>query len=111
MENTEMLLQEKFDLNNIHYQDSITISNIELIKDFYDSHISYWREDIINFNNLYNKFEVKNAIKLIIWISDYYENKIVFSSCYLLKDNSKVHLNIKYEDMINWLQKFELIIK
>ena len=31
MENTEMLLQEKFDLNNIHYQDSITISNIELI--------------------------------------------------------------------------------
>ncbi|MBQ8681523.1 MAG: hypothetical protein IJ509_01245 [Bacilli bacterium] len=104
-------MEDKFDLNNVCYQDSITIKDKEKIKDFYKSHIDFCKEDIIKFEEHYKDFNISNAIELVILVSDYYDNKITFSSYFLMNNNSKVYLNIRDRDMINWLKRFELIIE
>ena len=100
-----------FDLNNISYQESISIKEKHLIVDFYNSYINYWKEDIIGFEEQYKKLDINNVTELIIWVSDYHEKKIEFSSYFLLNDNTKIYLNISTDDMINWLEKFNLISK
>ena len=92
-----------FDLNNISYQESISIKEKHLIVDLYNSYINYWKEDIIGFEEQYKKLDINNVTELIIWVSDYHEKKIEFSSYFLLNDNTKIYLNISTDDMINWL--------
>lgn len=104
-------MTEKFDLNNIFYQDSITIKDKELICDFYNSHINFWKEDIIKFEEYYQDFDISKVKELAIWVSDHHENKITFSSYFVREDNSKVYLDINYKDMIKWLEKQNLITK
>lgn len=101
--------EENFDLNNLCYQDNIEIKNKEMIKDFYDNHIDYWKNDIINFESIYKDFKINKVTKLVIWVSDILENKIVFSIYFLLENNKKIFLNVKYDDMVVWLKKFDLI--
>lgn len=100
---------ENFDLNNLCYQDNIEIKNKEMIKDFYDNHIDYWKNDIINFESIYKDFKINKVTKLVIWVSDILENKIVFSIYFLLENNKKIYFNVKYDDMVVWLKKFDLI--
>ena len=102
---------EKFDLNNICYQDSITIKDKESICDFYNGHINFWKEDIIKFEEYYHDFDISKVKELAIWVSDYHENKITFSSYFVREDDSKVYLDINYQDMIKWLEKHNLIMK
>lgn len=45
----------KFNLDNINYQDCVTINKKDIIIDFYRNYIDYFKEDIINWlekNNL-----------------------------------------------------------
>lgn len=104
-------IMEKFDLNNICYQDSITIKDKQMIIDFYNEHIDFWKEDIIKFEEHYYDLNILNLIELTIWVSDYHENIIRFSSYFVMKDNKKVYLDINYNDMIKWLEKHNLLIK
>lgn len=98
-------------MNDICYQDSITIKDKQMIIDFYNEHIDFWKENIIKFEEYYYDLDILNAIELTILVSDYHKNIIRFSSYFVMKDNKKVYLDINYNDMIKWLEKHNLLIK
>ena len=83
----------KFDLDNIHYQDCVTINKKDMIMDFYRSYADYFKDDIIDFENHYKNFNIDNARELVIWISDCYDNKISFNLFFLMNDASKIYFS------------------
>ena len=103
-------MENKFELNNLYYQDTIEIKDKTLIRDFYEKHIEFLKNDIIDFENHYKNFEISKAVELVIWVSDVHDDKIEFDSYYLMEDNTKTYFYIKFDDMIAWLKEHDLIV-
>ena len=102
-------MENRFDLDDINYQDCITIDKKDMIVDFYESYVDYFKEDIIDFENYYKNFNIDNAIELVIWVSDCHDNKIDFNLFFLMNDSKKIYFSIKCGDMVKWLEKNNLI--
>lgn len=98
-----------FDLNNLNFQDALRISDQDIIKDFYNTHLQYWKNDIYNFDIYFNNLSIENIKNIIIWVSD--EWNYTFDLMFVLNDGTMKSVNIKKTDMINWLIKNNMIEK
>lgn len=97
-----MYLEKSYD----DYQE-IVITNKKLIKDFIDTHIKIWEEDILKFENFKELLNVEN-IKSIDFYS-YISITEDLNYTFIFNDNSRRKFYLDTEVILTWLNNHTLI--
>ena len=97
-----MYLEKKYD----DFQE-IVITNKKLIKDFIDTHIKIWEEDILKFENFKDLLNIEN-IKSIEFYS-YISITEDLNYTFIFNDNSRRNFYLYNEVILTWLNNHTLI--
>lgn len=97
-----MYLEKDYD----DYQE-ITITDKKLIKDFIDSHLNVWEEDILKFENFKDLLNIDN-IKSIDFYS-YISINEDLNYTFLFNDNSRRNFYLDNKVILTWLNNHSLI--
>ena len=85
----------------------IVITNKKLIKDFIDTHIKIWEEDILKFENFKDLLNIEN-IKSIEFYS-YISITEDLNYTFIFNENSRRNFYLDNEVILTWLNNHTLI--
>lgn len=96
----------KLDKNYDDYQ-AIAITDKSLIKDFINTHISVWEEDILKFENFKSILTTDNIVQIDFYSYIGLDEELEYT--FILTDDTRKHFHLDKELILKWLTNHNLI--